>query len=514
MSISGTIRQDRKYPMIGDGVTLAVDGLTAGHRVRWRVLSAPALSTVELYEAQIPNSGYLPPKPCNGTLLQPDTHGEYVLEAVEESFVSHIPHFSNDPTNALEEWTETATESYSVYVGSRVTRSLGVGADRVTLEAFAHDAGASDGVLTYWCDRNRCPKLIDPTSDRAKLAMAMANVTDAIAYYGGKGYVGTADMIVAETDFLMVPSTLLGLIVGGFNLHIAYTANNVHGAADAANVMTAVAAPTDLATLITYLNTLRTKYIAHIGLGVATHPGGADATNTLSIGACSTLATAISLYNDIRSKYGLHRIRYSPLFATGHSLPGDAILASRETWQLAPSTSTLATMITKAVALAAAWDSHLAKVVISAAYHANADTDNEMTTRTPISDPDLIALVNECATKLEAHAANVVWSTNVAAAAGYHAVVDSGCKVPTRATDKASAIEVLDYLLWAYVHHVDHAGDWHGGLNAGRAYAQGLGVTLIHKYLLDKLQGYETTAPANILEAVDNMVRLGGFTLG
>lgn len=513
MTITGDISQDRVYPMVGDVVTLRATGTPTGSRVRFRVTSVPPGSSIAIYDAQTPNDGWLATRVTDTGILEPDVHGEYVITAVEEAFAADIPHFDLDPTNAIEEWTETYTEDYSVYIGRRGTRKLGVGQDRVTFEAWAHaSAPGTQGIITYWHDPDRAPRLYEATSELASAAMQSTNVRDVLAYFGGYGYTGTSDLITVNTNWATVPSSLLAAVVLAFNLHLDVTTNKVHDALDAANTMTGVAAPTTEGTLVTYANTFATKYNAHLALGAAAaHPNGADAVNVTTALTATDLESSITLLNNIRSKYNAHRV-----YTSSHYDPGDAVEDSRETWKPLATTATLAEAITYAVALAVKYSHHLTVQTVSATYHTAADTDNPMVVRTALDVPDLVAQVNEACDKLEAHAANLVWDTHAAPGTDYHAVVDHGCKVDERATDLPSAIHVLDLLAWAYLHHVDRDGNWHGGseANAGCAFVALYGINLLHKYLLDvTLQG-DTAIPDNMLTAVEDLVRYGGFSLG
>jgi len=520
VSITGTIRQDRTYPMVGDAVTLAVDGVPRGSRVRWRVLSAPLLSAVEVYDAQTPNTGYLPPKPCNGALLVPDTHGTYVLEAVEESFASHIPHYSNDPTNALEEWTETATEEYTVYAGQRAKRTFGEGQHTVELVTHVIAKSGSQGVLTYWHDRDRAPVLQNPSSDEAASAMAASSVREVMEFYGGKGFPYTDDLIAVNGTFCQSPFVLIGLLSSGLNLHRTYTTNAVHGSADAANLMGAVAVPTDLAGLCTYANTFETNITAHAALGATVHPNGADTAFSMSSASATTLSTAILKIREIAREYALHRVRGGELTPTVHSSPGDSIPNNRGPWWVLPLSATVAQAISYVIELATAYDEHCGTTTVVAAYHNAADADNEVLERTPTTWPDLISQVNTFADYLEAHATNIVGSTRVAAATHYHGTVgtacpDHGCKIPIRASDKATAVQTVDLCLWAFLHHVDRDEQWHGGLNAGAAHVRTSGATnRLQLEFMRRLSGESIGVPPNLLTAVEDIVKYGGFTIG
>lgn len=514
MAISGTIRKDIVYPMLGDAVTVAVDALTAGNRVRWRVKSAPRLSKVTVYDARKPNDGYLPSKPSNGGLLTPDTHGEYVLTAVEQSFQSHIPHFSNDPTNALEEWAETATEDYSVYVGTRMVKTFGDGQNSVELVAHViATSSVSQGPVSYWYDPDMAPVLQNPSTPQAASAMAATSVQDVIDFYGGKGFVGHED-IVTSSSFAESPYALLGRLIAGFNLHCGYTTNAVHGAADAANVMSAVAAPTDLATLCSYLITFTTKLQTHALLAAPTHPNGASAI-TITSDVPTDLSTAVKRLIELRNDYYLnHRTVHTSLL---HSSPGDGVPANREFWQQPLWSDTpLDEAIAYAVALADAYDGHLGTTTVSAAYHAAADTDNVLDFSPPLSITDLIVQVNAFADALESHAANLIWTTRLPPGSAYHAKVDAGCKVATRASDAKTAVDTLYHALWAYMHHVDVNGAWHGGsvANGGVGWVGPIDcVSRLQVEFLNRLTGHNADAVANLLTAVDDLLRVG-FTTG
>lgn len=503
MAITGTVRRDVTYPIVGNAVTGQVDGVLAGHRIRWRLASAPPLSDLPVYNETTPTVGWLQVAPGNGGVLVPDTHGVFVLEAVEESFAPSIPHFDLDPTGSIDEWTEVATSSYSLFVGRRVKRTLG--ADPNTVDLVANVVGSSasaQGVMTARYSQDLAPHFGTPASDLAAAAVGDDDVRDLLAYFGGFGYTGDANLIEVDGVFCASPSDTLSRLTTAFDRHIGYTGNYVHVGADATNVMSGVSAPTTEVELAGYVNTLAEKYTAHIAAAPSVHVG-ADTVNVLSSLIAIGLAASITRLNDIRYAYSCHRVLNSS--SVGHHSPGDGTISSLESWRSLPSTSTLATAIAYAVDLAAAYDHHLLLAIISTAYHASADTDNVLGFTDVYGTPDLIAKANALADAIEAHASG-----------DYHTTPDVGCVIPFRAQDLGSAIQVLDYAIWAMYHHTCVAGPWHGGsvANAGEAYCPPVGaVSRLQFALLSRLTGTTFSIPSSAVTAIEDMINLGGFSL-
>ena len=508
-----TLSQDLQYPIYGELVTLRADEVPAARRVRWRVTGVPPQSGIEPYDERT-NKVYLR-QTGNGNyalLSMPDgspvdADGIYNLEAVEEEFTSHIPHFDGDGSatlNPLEEWTEVSATAYDVYVGREMQVKLGFDPDVAYLHFHVIGETASlYGVQTEWSNELRCPVIEDPATERAKLAASSSTIAAIVAQLGGEGYID--DGWVARQDYLSGlayfgsnPNTEIALLVDYYNQHIAATTNDVHGAADLVNVV-AGADPVDLATLIARITAMQTAYDAHVTLAAPTHPSGADIGNLIGALAPATLAQCITGLNTIRAKYYAHR----RATATGHSTPGDGTEDSREPVYPLSSYATLSDAITRFIALRDAYHNHLNMVAISAAYHAAADADNTVVSSTPVSDAQLIAKVNELATCLRAHMANWDSVNNAPPAVDYHASKDQNYSTfenAGKAHDRSSAISLLHRCMWAFFNHID-TYNGHGGSppNGGRWYYLQSDLWYLHRVFVNEVTSPDTTNNPNVI---------------
>jgi len=58
MAISGTISQDKRFPVFGETLAVRARGVTLGNRVRFRLTARPETSTLPLYSAGHPLDGW------------------------------------------------------------------------------------------------------------------------------------------------------------------------------------------------------------------------------------------------------------------------------------------------------------------------------------------------------------------------------------------------------------------------------------------------------------------------
>lgn len=520
MPISGTIAQDTKYPFVGDVVSTRVSGLTQANRVRWRVVSAPVTSGVKLWVDDEKPEAWLDPAPQNGCRFAPDEAGVYELEAVEEECTSFIPHFDGDGSTTqhpVEEWVEVTTETLTVYVGQPVRRTLGVGVHTAVLNAWVHARTAvpTGGALTYRGSRNHAMIVSKPSSDAASFALATTEIKAELARNGAKGYAGAEDLISIAPVSSMTQADYTAI---AFNTHCGLTTNGSHGTADVTNGMGAVALPTDDASFIAYMNTWRTKYLAHIATAGTTHPAGADVTNACSA-AAATFAGALVLFASIIGKYELHRVLHT---ASGHNTPGDGVAASRMPHYTLGSvsnptapTSFNSTVLAYLVLCVAAYDNHLSETGSGAGYHAAADTHNTIDAKTPTDLAEFIEYVNNLASNISAHTQNINVLTNEPPVAVYHTVKDRGGNLSSvpRARDWQSACSLLEKTMQIFARHIDTGGAWHGGSsdNPGVTYVQMFGVSLINKLFMDAVHAEDLGAPENTIAAVPELLTHGGF---
>jgi len=470
---------------------------------------------LELYDADQQN--YLQARGEDSATIVPDEDGYYTITCLDETVTVNVQHFSNDGgvglSKGIASATTVASASHTLWVGRVMQRRLGLSPDNVTLTVHVHASGATTGVMTYYAGAGYAPTLTGATTDKSALAVQASGVTSALAYYGGYGYPGASNLVYVgsgEPNFFEYGKTLFARLLLGFNQHVFYTTNKVHDAVDAANSMSAVAAPTTEPTLIAYVNTFRAKAIAHFALGTgAAHPNGADTTNVIGA-TCGSLSTAITRIVDIRTNVSAHEILHT---SEAHHTPGDRSSGSIMPYQVLQANESTAAACTYAVTVASAFDNHLGITTISTTYHAATGSVNIASVSTPQDLPDLIEKANDLANRIEAHAQNRNIETG--SAAGFHSQKDYGCKVPLRANDALSVIETLESTLWAYQHHtLTGGGAWHGGStnNPGAAHvAAACATSHMQLSILNKLQGTDTATPANTMTAVDDLVSLGGF---
>jgi len=520
MAISGKILQTALYPFIDEVITVWVVGLAEGNRVRWRMLSVPGDSVIPVWvEDELPEKWLLGASQ-NGCAFTPVTDGQFVLEAVEETSTSYIPHFDGDGSETahpIEEWAVVATEQYSIFAGRAVSKQLGAPPHTATLLGWVHASSAiTQGMLTYYADRNLAPVITDPSTDIANLASHAADVRAELVRIGGEGYTEHNDLIVCDgvTGVFQSPFTLVLALAYAYNIHIALGTNGAHKAVDAVNTMAAVPLPTSSATFISFVNTFRTTYTAHIGTGPTIHLNGADTLNVLAGGAAADYATAVVRLNDLREKYEQHRITHSLL---AHSTPGDGRVTSRADRFPLVSSAYNAAALAYVTALRDNYESHLVTLGTGSGYHATADSDNGVYAVGPQDLSGLIFYANEFADKLSSHTQNIDSSTHQPAASSYHDRPDYGgnLQLVPRAYDWSSAVALIDKIAQTFLRHIDDANStaWHNGsyANPGIAWVQLFGANLLNKYFMDATVSSELGSPPNELTAVQSVLTIGGF---
>ena len=141
-----------------------------------------------------------------------------------------------------------------------------------------------------------------------------------------------------------------------FNSHIAFSAGgSPHLTADSTNGLTSAnAVATDLDSMITLANALRTKYTAH--LSQATVHTVDDTFNTIGGSAVSYPSGMFALANEIKADYNLHRAS-----TTYHESADGTNTISASTY------GTAAQLIALAVELRTDIDAHLAYAPVSRA---------------------------------------------------------------------------------------------------------------------------------------------------
>jgi hypothetical protein len=109
-----------------------------------------------------------------------DRGGEYTFLVQEYTKGNHWGGgYEGDPRGAPTE-TKVGTEStLTLHVAQRLTQELGTGPDRATLVLFAHNSRIRETTVATHGERS--PAVIEPTSDRARVAALDSDVTTAIA---------------------------------------------------------------------------------------------------------------------------------------------------------------------------------------------------------------------------------------------------------------------------------------------------------------------------------------------
>lgn len=506
MTISGTITQNIAFPLVGEAVVISVSGTPNTRRVRWKVSTAPQQSTVDL-------DTWLKPAPSNGCQFIPDMHGMYELLAVEETYQSHIPHFESDPTNALEEWIETDSQTYSVYCGVRMSRTIGHGEHTATLEVTAHK-GTFDGILTRIAREDSRVSITSPSSETARNAIATQKVQDTLSLFGASGYEGVQSTL-NRTRVVKSSVALLGSLETAFNNHCERVGSGVHSDVFA-HLMSSVATPTTLAGLLDYTSILRQHYTNH--LSSPYHPHGPDTTHGLTSSVPSSLDEAVQLLDEMAYKLNMHRGLHT---TSGHYSHGDGTAESespvKQLFATSLCTSTavclrLACQFAKA--LGDTFDAHtqLAYLPMTSGYHASADADNTLTYYGVLdsSSAGICKRANTFADKLVAHATNINSTTGEAGA--YHSRVDVGCAVDFRATDTPSAIKLIEFLAYMFWHHVSSPnGSWHGSTNPGSVPVHTDCCTRIQVAVLQYIMGESSEVPSNSISTVEYLTANGDF---
>jgi len=155
-----------------------------------------------------------------------DLGGTYVLSVQEYSRgSSYGGRFEGDPNTAISETPVGAASTLSVYIGQRVTCTLGVGADKAKF------------VIWCWNDTIRAtttavhgelsPAIINPTSSRALAAMNDPAVKSMFQYFDGS----TATSVIGS------PASIISDLITKYEAH--RTQATVHAANDGANTISA-----------------------------------------------------------------------------------------------------------------------------------------------------------------------------------------------------------------------------------------------------------------------------------
>ena len=509
------VSKDVDYAFAGNPITLEGSSLT-GDRARFKLTAKPFDSTLKLYDENDEN--YLESRGDTRCVIIPDKPGIYTIKAIDETVTVNVKHFSNDGGTGQSKGIATATvnasASYSLYVGEVLQRELGIGEHKCKLTVHAHSNGSTSGVLTYRAGAGYAATLTGSTTPIMDMAIRATAVTDVLTYFGmTSSYAGTST-VIGYSSFAAQPAVTLRNIADSFDRHKFQTTSAVHGATDSANLIV-TAKPTSEATLVTYVNELRTKVGNHFATGASVHPYTLHG-RTLSVGAATNKGSCVLLLANIKYHFDLHRFTCNNLTNEEHYQYGDGTPGSAFPWDTPATSHSTSVIISYATGCVAAFNHHINETTTNATYHVSTTAHLAMPlVSTNASWEEIQHTANTCIDAYELHGANLTEAR--ATAAAHSSGPDYSATVPIRASDRASTIETIDYLGWAVTQHTQNGtGEWHNdGLNTG--YAQQpqylTGATSRLQYaILDRLKGASSSTPPNTLDCVNYLVNKTSFT--
>lgn len=508
MAITSTQR-DIRYPSPGDKVTITAV-YTQGNRFRCRLINRPVDSALEVYTPAKDN--YL-----TGNTITPDVVGCYVVEVVEESVANPVPRFSNDRGSGqcIETITPIASSTHYITVVGRVTRQIGFAPDDVTLECYATtDDFASiflspaSGVLTRYTDAVRCPRLINPGSDRAKLAAAHASVARWVAEIGGYGnasalsgvasfkYGDRADQVlpIVAHDAVVDADVLdsFAWLINRMNDHIEEQAVRIHGAADAANVVTAAdAVAGDEPSQRLLLNDIRATLAAHVAIGGGGAHANADSIAVPKLAALAPLPAGSTPQQRITRTVQLFDILDAHLTRVWISLAGT--LVHDTTGDNHMSYSTLypafddASVVAAANAMKVEYNLHRQRVVVLAALYHNIPGTSTSTYNDamPTDRTGFVTAVRTALQVWQSHVSNIEHTSSADVAFhsdGVDPYPDFGSRtdVIPGPSDYTGALNAMEALTWCMSRHVALGVPTHGAQYPGRIAIRPYGIEAIH----------------------------------
>lgn len=242
-----------------------------------------------------------------------DVGGTYVLSVQEYQkggTNSYGGRYEGDPNTAISETPIGAASTLSVYIGQRVTCSLGFGADKAKL------------VLWCWNDTVRAtstavhgelsPAIINPSSSRALAALNDTAVKSMLSQLDG----GTISVLVGT------PASIISDLVTKYEAHRIQ--GGVHSANDGANVISAgykeAPSPSTYSQILTEIaRKLRQHMLNDVGSAAVspTQPGvnsgvfhgsaKVDWTNLPAVQAVGQLSEVFPVLGDLIRAYDAHR---------------------------------------------------------------------------------------------------------------------------------------------------------------------------------------------------------------
>jgi hypothetical protein len=159
--------------------------------------------------------------------------------------------YEGDPRGAPTETKVGSEDTLTLYVAQRLTQELGAGPDRATLALFIHnDTIVQTSIATHG---EATPTIVDPTSDRARVASYGTAITAAVL------------TLVGQTSSTAVgtPGSVVDNMIGDFVAHAADVAFH-ENADDQSDLDEDYSGSDSLAGVAKALNKLRTRLSQHM----------------------------------------------------------------------------------------------------------------------------------------------------------------------------------------------------------------------------------------------------------
>jgi len=251
--MSVTLSISPTYPIPGRPCLVTFTA-TSGNMVRVYATAGPTGSSIQ---AQLDATDDTRIRLWSGEIedtwiFRPDVGGVYVLSA-EEYTVGETTHgggYKDDPDSYPSE-TLLSTTATSITVANKVTADIGVPPDTATLELYVH--GTTIRPTLVGVHGEATPTLTNPTTDKAKTAVASATVVAALAALSG----------VAASTALGTPSSIIDDLIVKYEAHRA--SGTFHADADVLNwVAASFRVPGSPAGVAKSANELRTKLTRHM----------------------------------------------------------------------------------------------------------------------------------------------------------------------------------------------------------------------------------------------------------
>ncbi len=383
-----------------------------------------------------------------GVTFTPDVPGLFTVRFYDVEAYRFIPHYqghvpgtgelaeTDNELAALPAYAGSSAQSSSAtlayYVKETHKRTIGAGLHTATVTV----SGYADAPDPY--DTNAVT-LAAGTSSLAKLAALDNDVLAAL-------------LTLKQTTGSALTTWTIGSfneLFDAFNAHLGLVGDQtIHTVADNTNIL-AVGACTDVATAISLLNDMRTKYAAHRVMTAGTVHVGADNTNVVTAAACADFGTARTLFADLRDRMFYHAFTYSTI----HITAGDGTAFE---WLEVPYPGSVAHMVAQCNRLANFYTNHIRRVIQHS--HFSGDANNTIVGVNFESNDGTAASLNLLADALTRHIANQK-ADGSAAGVAYHQTAgvsqSSNNKIPLRANgnDPGSIQLVAEWIAYTLELH-------------------------------------------------------------